>query len=105
MNEYLCMLIAPDDLAAQARGEFLHLAFLAVVGGVGVVSSVLGWLLRRDIKRGDADKAALASEIERVDGKVDALDRRHGYEISDTRIAVAPLFNAHGIDQPNYPSR
>lgn len=94
-----------NGISDQLRNESLHLAFLAFAGGIGIVSSVLSWLLRRDIKRGDDDKKAMAADIVRVDGKVDANDRRHGYEISDIKVAVAPLFTKAGLEQPNYPSR
>lgn len=115
MNEYFGMLahsIASwvstgdaNDLTGQLQGEALHLAFLAVVGGVSVVSSIIGVLLRRDIKRSDVEKAAMAAAIVKLDEKVDSHKERHGSEIADTRIAIAPLFTKVGLDQPNYPSR
>lgn len=101
----MAMLLDTGDLAAQVRGEAIHLTFLAIVGGFNLVLIVVGFLLRRDLRRSDEDKEAMAAEIIRVDNKVDALDHRHGYEISDIRTAVAPLFSRVGIDQPVYPSR
>ena len=47
----------------------------------------------------------MAAAIEALEGKVEANDRRHGYEISDIKIEVAPLFTKAGLEQPKYPSR
>ena len=104
MNAALVLLL-DGDLASQARGETLHLAFLAFAGGAALVSGAVSWLLRRDLKRRDDDQATVQGDIKRVGDKVDANDRRHGYEIADIKIAVAPLFTKAGLDQPDYPSR
>ena len=103
MHENLGMFL--DGLGDQVRDESIHLAFLAFVGGVGIVASILGWLLRRDIKRSDEDQKALATAIVGLEKKVDANKDRTGYEISDTRLAVERLFAKLGYDQPKYPSR
>lgn len=103
MNENLAMLL--DGLAEQVGSESLHLAFLAIIGGANIACGVVGWLLLRAIRRNDDDQKKMGCEIARVDGKVDANDRRHGYEISDLKIAVAPLFSKAGVEQPDYPTR
>lgn len=94
-----------DSVGDQIRDEGIHLAFMAFVGGATCVSGIIGYLLRRDLKRRDEDRAKLALSVAVLDETVNKLDHRHGCEISDIKIAVAPLFTKAGIDQPNYPTR
>ena len=93
------------SLGDDARREGLHLAFLAISAGCSLVMGVIGFLLRRDLQRSDEDREAMAAAIKALEEKVDSNKDRHGYEISDIRIAVAPLFTKAELDQPNYPSR
>ena len=109
MNGMLATLLLDGDTASQVRSESIHLAFLAIAGGGSLVLSsftaVISWFVRNALKRSEADKAAIAGAVVELGKKVDANKDRHGYEIADTRIAVAPLFAKAGLDQPNYPSR
>lgn len=103
MNEYLGMLLDADP--PQWGTETLHLALLAFAGILSTASCVIGWFLRRDLKRNDDDKEKMVANIKEVGIAVDCLKDKHGSEISDTRIAIAPLFDRAGLQQPNYPSR
>jgi hypothetical protein len=96
---------ALDSVSDQIRDEGIHLAFLAFVGGASCVSGLIGWLLRNDLKRRDEERAKILLSISVLDETLDKLDHRHGCEIGDIKIAVAPLFTKAGIDQPNYPTR
>lgn len=104
MDAQFTMLL-DGDLASQVRGEGIHLASMAIASGVGIVLSILTWLLRRDLKRRDDDTDAMANGILELGKKMDANKERHGYEISDIKIAVAPLFPACKLPPPEYPSR
>lgn len=97
MHDYFATLF-DGSLADQARSESVHLAFLAIAGLCSLATAVISYLLRRDIKRSDEATAKLEKTV-------DDLSRRHGYEISDIKIAVAPLFTKAGLEQPDYPSR
>jgi hypothetical protein len=109
-----------DSAGDQVQSESIHLAFLAIVGGASIIcSAVVGaisFLLRRDLKRSEDAKRAFEESVNKsfaelkfqhaaLDEELDKLDHRHGCEISDVKIAVAPLFTKAGIDQPNYPTR
>lgn len=94
-----------DGVGNQVRDESIHLAFLAVMGGIGIFSSILTWLLRRDLKRRDDDAVKMDLKVCAIEEKVDTNDRRHGSEIGDLRLKIVPLFIKAGIEPPNYPSR
>ena len=94
-----------DGVDDQFRNEIVHLAFLAVVGGIGIFSSVLTWLLRRDLKRRDDDACKMDLKVTAIEERVDSNDRRHGSELGDIRLKIVPLFIKAGIEPPNYPSR
>jgi hypothetical protein len=105
VNDAIFMLLDGGGVGDQLRSESVHLAFVAFVGGIGILSSILSWLLRRDLKRRDDDSAKTDFKIACLDEKLDNYDRRHGCEISDIKIAVAPLFVKAELPSPNYPTR
>jgi hypothetical protein len=98
-------ILIDSDINSQLQGETLHLAFLAFAGGAALISGAVNWLLRRDLKRRDDDQKAVASGLVELGEKHDKLKDKHGSEISDTRLAVAVLYQNAGLQQPNYPSR
>ena len=94
-----------DGVGDQVRDEGIHLAFLAFVGGVGIVSGILTWLLRRDLKRRDDDAVKMDLKVTAIDETVAANDRRHGYELTDIKIVVCLLCQKVGLEQPKWTSR
>lgn len=104
------------SIGNQLQGESIHLAFLAVVGGVSCITGAIGVLLRRDLKRADLDKEAMANGIVELGKKLDAVEDRiresisdlkdkHGSEIQDTRTKINTLYIKLGHEEPDYPSR
>ena len=106
MNEFGFILQHGSELAPEAGGDIvLHIASVVVMAAMGIVVSVLGFLIRRDINRTDKDQAAMAAEILELRKTIEANDRRHGYEINDTRRPIDFLYSKAGIEPPEYPSR
>lgn len=99
-----------NDIWSQLRDESVHLAFLAIVGGVGVATACLGWLIRRDICRAEKDSAERGLAITALKEEFTEHVRRNGLEISDVKQRVAVLAaqvkrDIPEIDIPSWPSR
>lgn len=94
-----------ESLATQLQGESVHLAFLAVVGVLTGVSTLINFLLRRELAHAEKEKDAMRADLDKLEAKYEELREKHGYEIQDSRLAVATLFNELKLQQPQYPSR
>ena len=99
-----------DGIVDQLQGESLHLAFLALVGGVSTAAAVIGWLIRRDTRRTDAERAQDRLRIEALSERLDDHVRRSGFETSDIKnnlnVLVAELrYDNPKLTIPQWPSR
>lgn len=110
-----------DAIFDQLRGEIIRLVVIGVVGGVSTAGAIIGWLIRRDLRRSDAENAEykkqcdkdaaargleFAAHVERFNDHV----RRAGLETKDIqyRIGIMATQIKQRIPEvtvPEWPSR
>src|SRR5258706_6562572 len=112
---------AVDDILGQLRGDFIRLALLGIAGGVSPAATVIGWLIRRDIRRSHAEVvehsrvlakeyAAQGLEVATLTERLDDHVRRSGLEIKDIQYRVGIMAtqvrrDITEVDIPEWPSR
>jgi hypothetical protein len=110
-----------NDAVNELRNEAIHLAFLAFVGGVGLVTTVIGWFIRRDIRMAEAARDEQRRATEKADAerglKHTALEerfndhvRRTGFELNDVKYRVGIMATEikatiPEVTIPEWPSR
>lgn len=99
-----------NDIGNQLRSESLHFAFLAVMGGVSFATAIIGWLIRRDIRRSEKDAAERGLAFAVLQESFDDHKRRSGLEISDLkqRVGILAAQVKHDIPEveiPQWPTR
>jgi hypothetical protein len=101
-----------NDTLGQFRDEAVHLAFLAIAGGVGLVAAVIGWFIRRDIKLAEIARAEEGLKLAALDEKLADHIRRTGFELNDVKQYVA-IFASQvrrelpeaNVEIPKWPTR
>lgn len=99
-----------NDALSELRNEAIHLAFLAFIGGVGLVTTVIGWFIRRDIKLAEAAQAEQGLKYAALEEQFNDHVRRTGFELNDVKYRVGILATEvkptiPEVTVPEWPSR
>jgi hypothetical protein len=87
------------------QSDPIHFAIDILLGVGTIAATLISVYVAYVLNRRETDREVLQNTAQRNEDRLNNLERRHGSEIADTRIAVAPLFDRAGLPQPQYPSR
>jgi hypothetical protein len=110
VHEFALLLLDGNDALDQLRGEAIHLAFLAFIGGVATVTGVIGWFVRRDIKLAEVARAEQGLKHTSLEERFNDHVRRTGMELVDVKyrmgiMATQVKREIHEVTIPEWPSR
>jgi hypothetical protein len=91
-------------------GELLHLALLALVGGISTAAAIIGWFVRRDLKRTETKDAERGLAITALREEFTEHVRRSGWEVKDIQyrmgiMATQVKQHCAEVSIPEWPSR
>jgi hypothetical protein len=93
-------------------GELFHLALLAIVGGISTAAAIIGWFIRRDLKRSEDKDAERGLAITALTERFEDHVRRSGLETKDIQYRMGIMATQlrreipeANISIPEWPSR